>query len=120
MNEFLLVFRTDYDKMNSLQKRSPEEMRANAKAWMEWVSGIAAQNKLVDQGKRLLPAGKVVKADNVITDGPYTEIKECIVGYTIVKAASLDDAIELVNGCPWLTLGGSVEVREIGLLYPSF
>ena len=115
MNEFLLLFRTDYETMNSLPMRSPEEMQANAKAWMEWIGGIAAQNKLVDQGNRLVPSGKVVKAGNVITDGPYTEIKECIVGYTIVKAASIEEATELVKGCPTLALGGSVEVREIRL-----
>jgi hypothetical protein len=110
MKEFLFVFRADYA---SMAQRSPEEMQANMKLWMDWIGGIAAQNKLVDRGNRLGSAGKVVKQNNVITDGPYTEIKEIIGGYTLVKADSLDEATALASGCPVLHIGGSVEVREI-------
>ena len=116
MKDFLFVFRTDYNTMNTMPKRSPEEMQANTKRWMDWIGGIAAQNKLTDRGNRLVPSGKVVKAGNVIADGPYSEIKECIIGYSIVKAASIEEATELVKGCPVLTIGGNVEVREISVL----
>jgi len=117
MNDFLLVFRTDRDTMNALPHRSPEEMQANAKRWMEWIDGITVQDKLVYVGNRLTPEGKVANADHVIADGPYTEIKECIIGYTIVRAASLDEAIQLTRGCPVFLIGGSVEVREINAPY---
>jgi hypothetical protein len=110
MKDFLLVFRTDY---NTMPKRSPEEMQASTRRWMDWIGGIAAQNRLTDQGNRLVSSGKVVKPDNIITDGPYTEIKESIVGYSIVKAASVNEAAELAKGCPILAAGGNVEVREI-------
>ena len=80
---------------------------------MDWIGGIAAQNKLTDRGNRLFPSGKVLKAGNVITDGPYTEIKESIVGYSIVKADSIEEATELAKGCPALKSGGNVEIREI-------
>ena len=116
MKDFLLVYRTDDHTMNALPKRSPEEMQANMKRWMDWIGGIAAQNKLTDRGNRLVPSGKVVKADHVIADGPYTEIKECIVGYSIVKATSIEEATELVDGCPVLAMGGNVEVREISVM----
>ena len=99
-----------------MPKASPEEMQASTKRWMDWIGGIAAQNKLTDRGNRLVPTGKVVNADNVIADGPYTEIKESIVGYSIVKAASIQDATELAKGCPILKIGGNVEVREISVL----
>ena len=113
MKDFLLVFRNDYSTM---PKASPEEMQASTKRWMDWIGGIAAQNKLVDRGNRLVPTGKVVKAGNVIADGPYTEIKESLVGYSLVKANSLDEATELAKGCPILKIGGNVEVREISAL----
>ena len=113
MKDFLLVYRTDY---NTMPKASPEEMQASAKRWMDWIGGIAAQNKLTDRGNRLVPSGKVVKADNVIADGPYTEIKECIVGYSIVKATSIEEATGLAKGCPILAIGGNVEVREINAI----
>ncbi len=109
MKDFLFVFRDKGTPTNI----SPDEMQAMTKRWMDWIGGIAAQNKLGDRGNRLFPSGKVVKPGNVITDGPYSEIKESIGGYSIVKANSLEEATELAKGCPGLTVGGSVEVREI-------
>lgn len=114
MKDFLLVYRTDYSNMP--KGSSPEQMQASTKRWMDWIGGIAAQNKLTDRGNRLVPSGKVAKAGNVIADGPYTEIKECIVGYSIVKAISIEEATELTKGCPILSIGGNVEVREINAL----
>lgn len=108
MKDFLFVFRG-----SPMPNLSPDEMQAMTKRWMDWIGGIAAQNKLGDRGNRLTPAGKVLKPGNIITDGPYSEIKETIGGYSIVKANSLEEATELAKGCPGLTFGGSVEVREI-------
>jgi hypothetical protein len=109
MKEFMFVFRTDY---NAIPKDSPEEMQALTKKWQDWIGGIAAQNKFVETGKRLNPDGKVVRPNSVITDGPYTEIKESIGGYMFVKGESLEEAAELAKGCPVLISGGSVEIRE--------
>ena len=91
-------------------------MQASLQRWLDWVGGIAAQNKLVDRGSRLEREGKVVKASNVVTDGPYTELKESLLGYTIVKADDLDDATKLAENCPILFFGGNVEVREIAVI----
>jgi hypothetical protein len=110
MKDFLFVFRAE---PNSSGNASPDEMQAMTKRWMDWIGGIAAQNKLADRGNRLFPSGKVVKPGNIITDGPYSEIKESIGGYSIVKANSLEEAAELAKGCPALSVGGTVEVREI-------
>lgn len=113
MKEFLLIFRTDY---KAIPNASPEEMQARTQRWMNWVAGIAAQGKLVDRGNRLYNTGKVLKSDGSISDGPYTEIKESILGYTLVKAISLEEATGLANGCPILSFGGNVEIREINAL----
>ena len=114
MKDFLLVYRTDPN--NFPKDASPEQLQATTKRWMDWIGGIAAQNKLTDRGNRLFPSGKVVKPNNIIADGPYTEIKEHIVGYSIVKTTSIEEAIELSKGCPILATGGNVEVREINAL----
>jgi hypothetical protein len=113
MKDFLLVFRNDFA---SIPKGSPEEMQALTKKWMDWVGGIAAQNKLTDRGSSLAGGGKVVRPNNVITDGPYTEIKEVVGGYTIVKADSIEEAAELASDCPIFSYGGNVEVREINVM----
>jgi hypothetical protein len=112
MKNFLFVFRADWGAMASA---SEAETQARTKSWMDWIGSIAAQNKLVDQGNRLEASGKVVKPKGSVTDGPYAEIKESIGGYSIVKAASYDEAVKLAQGCPMLHGGvGSVEVRELG------
>lgn len=112
MKDFLFVFRMDYSKMPG---GTPEEMQAMTKRWMDWIGGIAAQNKLGDRGNRLDMSGRVVK-QGAVTNGPYAEIKESIGGYTLIKATSYDEAVELAKGCPALPLGGNVEVREISPL----
>jgi hypothetical protein len=110
MKDFLLLFRNDY---SAVPQSSPEEMQAIMKLWMDWIGGIAAQNKLTDTGNALKGGGKVLKPGNVITDGPYMETKEMVGGYTIVKAESFEEAAELSKGCPILSFGGNVEIREI-------
>lgn len=111
MKEFVLVFRTSN---NPDFIPSPEQMQEGLTNWMNWMGGIAAQNKLVNRGSRLsVSNSKTVKPNNVVVDGPYTEIKEFINGYTVVKAANIDEAVEMAGGCPILQLGGNVEVRAV-------
>jgi hypothetical protein len=110
MKDFLLVYRTDYDNM---QPGTPEQREASMKKWMDWLGNIAAQDKLASRGNRLQSSGKVVKSDAVVTNGPYTEIKESIGGFSIIKSDSYDEAVDLAKGCPILGVGGNVEVREI-------
>lgn len=111
MNEFLLVFRNDAAAAQA--QMSPDQMQAMMKTWMDWIGGIAARNKLVSSGNRLAPTGKVLAPNNVITDGPFVEIKEAIGGYIIVKADSLEEATTLSHGCPILDVNGTVEIRMI-------
>ena len=112
MKDFLFVFRSDFSAMPA---GTPEQAQAMTQRWMDWISNIAAQNRLTDRGNRLSSSGKVVKQGN-ITNGPYTEIKESIGGYTLVKAESYEDAVELAKGCPILPVGGNVEIREISVM----
>ena len=109
MKEFALIFRL---KDISDYKPSPEQIWER----LNWLGSIAAQNKLVDKGNTLLPlpgTAKTVRPDNNVTDGPYTEIKEFISGYIIVRAESIDEAVEMAKGNPIFTMGGNIEVREV-------
>ena len=109
MKEFMMIFRNDY---NPDFKPSPEQMQASIKQWQDWIGGIAAQGKFVGTN-RLGFQGKTLKPNNVITDGPYAEVKEIVGGYIIVKSDTIDQALELAHGCPILHIGGSVEVRDV-------
>mgnify|MGYP001190355814 CR=1 FL=1 len=109
MKEFALIFRL---KDLADFQPSPEQMQER----MNWLASIAAQNKLVDKGNTLLPiagSAKTVKADDVVTDGPYTEIKEFISGYIVVKAETIDEAVAMAKGNPIFKVGGNIEVREV-------
>jgi len=54
-----------------------------------------------------------VAPGNVVTDGPYTEVKEFINGYIVVKTQSVEEAVEIAKACPMLFGGGKVEVRPL-------
>lgn len=107
MKEFVLIFRLN-DTTTS--RPSPEQLQER----MNWLAGIAAQNKLADKGNSLsVTNAKTVQPGNVITDGPYTEIKEFISGYIVVKTETIEEAIELAKTNPIFKLGGNIEVREV-------
>ena len=113
MKDFLLIYRSEFSPVAT---SSPEEMQALTKKWMDWVGSIAAQNKLTDRGNRLNAEAKVCRPNNVVTDGPYMEIKEAIAGYSIIKVETLDEAVEIAKGCPVYLVGGNVEVRAIDIM----
>jgi hypothetical protein len=109
MNEFVMLFR---NAPTGDARPSPEVMQQFAKKWDVWLAGISAKGKFIS-GSRLSFEGRILKPNNVITDGPYAEVKEIIGGLITIKADSLDDAFEMAYGCPILLLGGYVEVRPV-------
>lgn len=83
---------------------SPEEGAKVMQAWTDWFAKLG--DALMDGGN---PASKTrrIGADGSVSDdasGPS--------GYSILKADSLDAAVELAKGCPVLAGGSSVQVVE--------
>jgi hypothetical protein len=109
MNEFLLIIRRDMSSKDA--SPSPEQMQAAIKPFQDWIGGIAAQNKLVTPPQRWDGGGRVVRHNNIVTDGPYAEIKESIGGLLLIRANDYDEAVEIAKGCPILHWGANVEVR---------
>ena len=109
MKEFMMIFRSE----EKVERATPEEMQAQIKVWQEWIGNIAAKGSFVATNA-LGMTGKVVRPKNIITDGPYTEVKQMVGGYIIVKVENLEEAVKLSEGCPTITLhGGSVEIRDV-------
>ena len=106
----MLIFR----HQDGTKIASPEQIQVWMKQTMDWIGGIAAQNKF-SQGIGLMFEGaRVVRHNNVVTNGPFGDIKETIGGGIIVKATSIDEAVEFAKGCPVLQgEGNTVEVRRI-------
>ncbi|HPW63577.1 MAG TPA: YciI family protein [Cyclobacteriaceae bacterium] len=110
MDEFILIFR----HQDGQKLASPEQMQIWMKQTMDWIGGIAAQNKFSGGNGLPFDDAKVVWPNNVVTNGPFGEIKETIGGYIIVKADSVEEAVEFAKGSPVLQGdGNSVEVRKI-------
>jgi len=110
MEEYALIMRHEDGKKIA----SPEQMESWMKQTMDWIGGIAAQNKFVGGTGLLFDGAKVVKPHNVVTNGPFGEIKETIGGFITVKADSVEEAVEFAKGCPVLQgEGNSMEVRRI-------
>ncbi|HMK39890.1 MAG TPA: YciI family protein [Bacteroidota bacterium] len=110
MDEFMLIFRLE----DGHKAASPEEIQIWMKQTRDWIGGIAAQNKFVLGNGLLFEDSKVVRFNNAVTDGPFGEIKETVGGYVIVRAKSVDEAVEFAKGSPVLQgKGNSVEVRKI-------
>src|SRR5471030_574898 len=104
MNEFILIYRSE----PSTNVLTPEQMKNVSQPWQDWMGSLAAQNKLANMGSRLGFDGSVLK-----TGGPYVEIKELIVGFSVIRANDIQEANEIAKGCPILVTGGSVEVRPV-------
>ena len=110
MEEYALIMRHEDGKKIA----SPEQMEKWMKQTMDWIGGIAAQNKFVGGTGLLFDDAKVVRPNNLVTNGPFGEIKETIGGFMTVRADSIDEAVEFAKGCPVLQgEGNTVEVRKV-------
>lgn len=110
MTEFMMIFRNAYTPDVKL---SPEQMQESVKQWQDWIGSIAAQGKFVGTTRLSSVGAKIMKPNNIITDGPYMELKEIVGGSLTVKADSMEDAMKLAVGCPVFNYGGSLELREV-------
>ena len=113
MEEYALIMRHE----DGARIASPEMMQEWMKMTMEWIGTIAAKNKFVSGTGLPFEQARVVTTQGskpVITNGPFGDIKETIGGFIIVKADSVEEAVEFAKGCPVLMgEGNSVEVRKI-------
>jgi hypothetical protein len=109
-SEFLLLFRNISGDGKYLV--TPEDMQKAMPKWQAWIGGIAQQGKLVATNP-IDYNGKLVSAKEV-KDQPYLVKKELVVGYLILKASTLDEAIAISKTSPIITeYNGSVEVRAL-------
>jgi len=108
MNEFVFLYR------GGEARRSPERAQQTMQKWMAWFKELAEKGHIKDRGQPLERSGKLVKGKKkAVTDGPFTEAKDLVGGYSLVEASDLDQAVELSKGCPILEVDGTVEVRPV-------
>ncbi len=85
---------------------SPDEGAKHMAKWKAWVEdlGDAAVNPGTPLGK-----SKTVSSSGVSDDGGPDPMS----GFSIVKADSMDAALEMAKACPFLETGGTLEVAEV-------
>ena len=113
MSEFVYLFRAnEADQREAMG--TPERAQRSMQAWLAWMRELEAKGHLKDRGQPLDRAGHVVRGKTkAISDGPYVEVKDIVLGFIVVEARDLEQASELSMGCPMLEGGGTVEVRPV-------
>jgi|SRR5690242_4792130 len=113
MSEFVYLFRASATGRREALG-TPEQAQRSLQAWLAWIRDLEAHGHLKNPGQPLEPAGRVLRGSKKgVTDGPYVEAKEMVLGFIVVEARDLAQAVELARGCPMLQGDGSVEVRPV-------
>lgn len=111
MNEYILIFRHE----DPSQSISHEQMQQWMQQTMDWIHGIAAQDKFSDGKGLLFEQARVVHGGGKrVSENAFGDQQQTIGGYIIVRAESIDEAVAFAKGSPVLQAeGNSVEVRLI-------
>lgn len=99
MAKYLILYR------GGAQPQSEDEGKAVMAAWTAWFDELGAA--VVDGGN---PAGaaRTVAPGGAVLDGDATDVT----GYSILEAATLDDAAQMTLGCPHRAAGGTITIHE--------
>ena len=80
---------------------SPEEGQAHRVKWMEWIQSLG--DKVVNPGQPLMNSQQI---------GPGVDV--VLKGFAVVKADSMEEAMEIAHADPFLSLGGgTIQVAEM-------
>lgn len=85
---------------------TPEEGKKHFAKYKEW---LASLGEAVVSPANPIKNTHIVKPDGSADTGSSTAMS----GYTIVKADSMEAALVMVKACPFLEIGGSLEVSEL-------
>ncbi|MGH7577490.1 MAG: YciI family protein [Longimicrobiales bacterium] len=115
MSEFVYLFRATADEHDAAMG-TPEQAQQSMESMLAWIRGLEESGHMKDPGQPLEPTGKVIRgADKVVTDGPYVEAKDLVLGFIVIEARDLAQAVELAGDCPMVQGGAAVEVRPVAI-----
>jgi hypothetical protein len=83
------------------------EQAAVIQAWTAWYTRLG--DAVLDPGNPFTPAARSIAPNGKVSDAP---VGVMATGYTVLKADSLDAAVELARGCPALQGGSQISVYE--------
>jgi hypothetical protein len=88
------------------QPSSAEAGQRHFAKYMEWISSLG--------DAAVSPANPLAQTHTVSPDGSVSEGgTTAMSGFSIVQADSIEAALALAKACPFLQIGGSLEVSEL-------
>jgi hypothetical protein len=100
MSQFVLVY------LGGNQPSSPEEAEKHFSKYMEWLSALGESV--------VIPTIPLKDTNTVSPDGTVREGgSSAMSGFSIIKADSMEAALSIAQNCPFLEIGGSLEVSEL-------
>jgi hypothetical protein len=116
MSQFVFLFRHEPDAAKAAMD-VPERAKESMQRWLQWIRDLEARGHLANPGQPLARTGRVVRGPaREVTDGPYVEAKDMVLGFIVIEAADIAQAVDLAGACPIALGGGSVEVRPVDVL----
>ena len=100
MPQYILVY------LGGDQPSSPEESKQHFSKYMDWLSSLG---DAVISPANPLKNTRTVNSDGSLSTGGTTTMS----GYTIVETDSMEAALSMAKACPFLDIGGSLEVSEL-------
>ena len=85
---------------------SPEEGQQHFAKYKEWLSSLGES---VVSPANPFKNTNTVNPDGTVTTGSTTSMS----GYTVIDVDSMEAALEVAKACPFLDIGGSLEVSEL-------
>ena len=100
MSTFIIVY------FGGDQPASPEEGKQHQQKYITWLGSL---------GERAIsPANPIKDTRTINPAGQVThENSSTMSGYTIIEADSIERAVSVGKSCPFLEIGGSLEVSEL-------
>ena len=100
MPQYLIVY------LGGDKPSTPEEGKQHFSKYMEWLASLGDS---VISPANPLKSTITVKPDGSVSEGGTTTMS----GFTIVEAESMEAALPMAQSCPFLEIGGSLEVSEL-------
>ncbi len=100
MSQYVIVY------LGGDQPSSPEEGKQHFAKYMDWSSSLG--DAAISPANPLKNTS-TVNSNGTVTDGGTTTMS----GYTIIEADTMDAALSMAKACPFLDIGGSLEVSEL-------
>ncbi len=113
MAEYVLLLHEDPTGFADL---APSEIEKVIGEYMAWRERLAAEGRLAGGTKLADDGGRWLSRENGqvrVVDGPFSEAKEIIGGFFMIKAADYAEAVEISSTCPHIDYGGRIELRAV-------